>query len=206
MFVQGEICVRIREDVFRNDRNLENCKSVTYCNLCRWMDDMTCYDMIMTCDDIRWYVTIWYDMLWYDMVWYHMKCRGMCFFLFSLIPIFPRCGHGSLQIWNFQMTASHKSGCTRRMAGEWWDQRTSLQLVLFCRILLCYIYIYICTTNYITCFPLAPSTTKQGSGNGFPVPACHDTWDDRRNLPVGRWKRKLWFRSGDVFYDFHGLF
>ena len=147
------------------------------------------YDMLWHDYGMRWYTMICDDMVWHAMIWYGTVSYEMSwdvFFLFSLIPIFPRCGHGSLQIWNFQMTASHKSGCTRRMAGEWWDQRTSLQLVLFCRILIC--YIYICTTNYITCFPLAPSTTKQGSGNnGFPVPACHDTWDDRRNLPVGRW-------------------
>lgn len=205
MFVQGEICVRIREDVFRNDRNLENCKSVTYCNLCRWMDDMTCYDMIMTCDDIRWYVTIWYDMLWYDMVWYHMKCRGMCFFCSPSFPFFPavamdHCRSG-ISRWRHHTSRDARGGWlgndeTNEPHFNWCFSVGSYYVI----------YIYICTTNYITCFPLAPSTTKQGSGNGFPVPACHDTWDDRRNLPVGRWKRKLWFRSGDVFYDFHGLF
>ena len=100
-------------------------------------DDMRRYDM--TCFGMIWYGMMWY---WYGMVSYEMSWD--VFFLFSLNSILPPCGHGSLQIWNFQMTASHKSGCTRRMAGEWWDQRTSLQLVLYCRILLFNI-IYITT-------------------------------------------------------------
>ena len=131
-------------EMFSFDRNLENCKSVTYCNLCRWMDGMI------------WYDTVWYGMIWYDMQWYGMTCYDMIFYgiiwnvvgcVFFVLPrhvvisFFLCCGlrNGSAEIWNFQMMASHKSGCMRRMAGvrsgEWWDQPTSLQLVLFCRIM-----------------------------------------------------------------------
>ena len=135
-----------------------------------WHDyDMRWYTMI--CDDMIWHALVWYGMVWCGtgMVWYHMKCRGMCFFCSRWIPFYPpvamdHCRSG-ISRWRHHTSRDARGGWLGN------DETNEPHFNWCCTVGSYYLILYI--YNYITCFSLAPSTTKQGSGNnGFPVPAC----------------------------------